>query len=90
MKSLTDEDLEYEILCRQVLKFSDKSDNEKNSLNSLMTFTGSRLNNISINQKNTLLLYEQKCVYHRFFLPPRARRSPAVSDFEPRLTEDFL
>ena len=30
MESLTDEDLEYEILCRQALKFSDESDNRKN------------------------------------------------------------
>ena len=30
MESLTDEDLEYEFLCRQALKFSDESDNRKN------------------------------------------------------------
>ena len=30
MESLTDEDLEYETLCRQALKFSDESDNRKN------------------------------------------------------------
>lgn len=60
--------------------------------NSLIRFTTPRLTRINIKHYIKQVVYQKSSVskHHLFFFPPRARRSPAESDFEPRFTEDFL